>query len=129
MDQAFDITLQGEKVGQMLMKRQGTYYMLEGLCDFPTNVRYQLNLQCGTNTYCLGICVPYGNQMGVRTRIKVSTIGERNPVFYISQMMDTAREAFFPVNSGAPFGYVHRLTKGFFAVRKGERGIVIPLKK
>ena len=129
MDQAFDITLQGKKVGQMLMERQGTYYLLLGLCDVPANERYQMNLRCGTNINCLGICVPYGNQIGVRTRIKVSTIGEGNPVFYISQMMDTAREEFLPVNSGVPFGYVHLLSKGCFAVRKGEQGILIPVKE
>ena len=129
MDQAFDITLQGEKVGQMLMKRQGTYYLLVGLFDVPQNERYQLNLRCGKETYCLGICVPYGNQMGVRTRIRVSDIDERNPVFYITRKTDTAEVEFKHVNSGAPFGYVHHLTKGFFSARKGEQGIVIPFKE
>ena len=128
MDTYYDVTLHEKKVGAITLKRQGAYYLLECLCDVPMNQKYELKFQCDSNRHGLGLCVPYGNQMGVKSRIKVSMIYDRNPVFYLMQTDTDVNERFTTVITGSTFENVHLLTVGYYVIRKGERGIIFPIK-
>lgn len=117
----YSITLEKNVIGLARVTRQGLYYLIECLCQFPQKEIYRITVSWGSTKADLGICVPNGTGSGLRTRIPIKQAGEGTPVFLAISRKPVTNEAFYPLDTTQPVTYLSDLR----AARLDKRGEIL----
>ena len=125
MKKEYDLFSGGEKIGAVLVQRQGLYYRICCRCQLTGAVRYKLMVSCGERTEDLGLCVPHEDRFGVDTRIPIKRLGEGPLSFLLMPRHSKLEGRFIPVSPDEPFGYIRRLENAHLARRDGAIGVVL----
>ena len=123
MNMIFDVCLHQDKVGTVLLKKQGLYYQLECFCNIPMKNRYNLILMCDDEIN-LGICVPYQNGFGLRTRMKMSAIKPDRIHFKLTSENEAQRVEFYPVYENKSFEHIDKLGDSCLRIQEKQIGIM-----
>ena len=124
MQQEYSVLSGQEVVGKVFVQRQGLYYRISSRCNLTGAIRYKLMASCGTNTVDLGLCVPYGEQFGIDTRIPVKRLGEGVMSFQLLPKHHKLEGNILPVSPEEPFPYIQKLQQAHLAQQDGLVGVV-----
>ena len=72
----------------------------------------------------IGVLIPNGNMLEMRTRIAAKHIGDHAPTFFL-QVRKGSGCQFYAVDPQAPFMHLEALGRAFFAIKNGQIGVEI----
>lgn len=116
---SYPVLLAEERVGEVLLRKQGLFFLLFCRCHLRGDFWLFLKTENGTQN--LGICVPWAEGVELTTRIKASQILELSPGFFLKPKQKKGR--FCPVSEELPFPMLRQLTQGRFQMRDGLPGV------
>ena len=124
MDTCFAVYLRQNRVGTVTLEKWGLFYQLECFCEIPMKERCDLKLICGENEVNLGICVPYRNGFGLRTRVKAGMLQNSQIQFQLVPRSAPQESSFYPVREDTPFDHLDKLENARLQIRENQIGIV-----
>ncbi len=112
----------GKVIGNVLLYPQGQFYDLG--CRFAVKAEGPLHLyvECGETAIDLGLCVPYGEEMGIKRCFAKNKLGTGERQFYIQGPLPDS--CFEPLHGDRPFLRMTELMQGRFEMRLGAPGIL-----
>lgn len=125
MEKSFCVTVGGNPVGKVTVRRQGLYYQFSCRCDLIGNSLYRLTVTCKTGRIYLGILVPENGGFVLNTKVPVKKIGEGDMSFSLVSKHDDRQGSFAPIYPEEPFSYLSRLKTSFLVYENGVPGIQI----
>lgn len=123
----YAVTLNGEKVGTVMLTRRGLYYEVTCKCRAAGDQMLQLFIEGNGVTENLGLLIPAAGGLELRKRIPVKRLGDSVPAFILRSRNANTTE-FIPVSPDASFPGIHRLQDCVFAVRNGQPGVAFSSK-
>ena len=117
MEEFYPVSLDGKKVGNAYVSREGLYYRIRCKCKLPEGKPWRIRV-CGID---LGVCCQMGQERGLQTRIPVKSIGfQMEFTVYLPE-----KQNFYPINEKEPFPRTEQLMSMCFVVRDGKPGLQI----
>lgn len=116
----YNIKFNGEIVGEAEIAVEGMYQRIRCRCQVPKNGRYKVQVMVGGRVVDLGLCVPYGEQIGTEKRIPkiVQTAG--NLEFFLIQVHPLPLKPIV-----LPFSSLYGVTEGRFINQEGRGYLLI----
>lgn len=118
-----DILLNDHRVGYAELNRKGLYYEIHCVCEPPENIPYKILVQCGKQKVDLGICVPYDNGFGLRTRVPVKRLGDGEMTFHLVKKKQDS--VFVPIVQDHTFPHMDKLCDSRLVTENHQVGICI----
>lgn len=125
MVETHELSLNGQTVGTVYIKRRGLYYHITCRCKLPSVGMYRIKAFSETAETDLGICIPMGTHFGIETNLPVSRLGEGELTFQIVAKNQEAASRFVPIDPETPFAYISKLEKARLSYRDGIPGVMI----
>ncbi len=125
MEGSFDVSIGGNPVGRVTVRRMGLYYQFSCRCRLSGDIPYRLKGTCGRNPFDLGILVPQEGWFILNTKVPVKRIGEGDMYFSLVSRQAEPRRTFVPISPEEPFSYLSRLKESFLVRQNGVPGILI----
>lgn len=119
----YDIFWNGKIVGKAQVEKQGLYYNFLCRCRPDEKARYEIRLHHAGGEENLGLCVPEGNGLQLKTRLAVRRVGGGSYRFELMRR-ETAGQ-LFPVDPDQPFEALTHLGNGYALKRDGRLYIAI----
>ena len=129
MEGTYDVTLAGQRMGDVTVSRQGLYWQFSCRCRLSGEVMYHLCVQVSDTVEKLGLLTPEDGAFCLRTKLPMKRLGQGTPVFLIRPKHEPLTGQFIPVRPEEPFAYLHRLQEAHLAKQNQQIGIVLPLEK
>ena len=118
-----EIHYNGEKIGTATIKKEGLYYSFQCLCRFDDKKIHRLTAYGETGIVDLGICVPFGNDFAVNTKVAASKLGKGEISIEADRRPEQHKECV-PVDAGQPFPKLEELDTAILS----ESGIIFTEK-
>jgi hypothetical protein len=112
----YDVTLVGEVVGRVNLRREGLYYRVSCRCRVEDDKVHRL-YAAGEK---LGVLIPEHGELTLETRVAAKRL-KTGCEFTLNQKSGE----FIPIRPGEPFDHLDKLRKGRFAFRDGEPGMFL----
>ena len=112
MDQIYPVQLEGEKVGNAWVSREGLYYRIRCKCCLPVGRHWRIKV-CNVD---LGVCCQDGRERTLQTRIPVKQITD---VLVFTAYLPEVQNVY-PVCESEPFPEPERLLSMEFLRLGGE---------
>lgn len=125
MEREFAVMLGGEKIGKVMLDKEGLYYRLRCSCRLSGQVLCRLVAVSEAGELDLGTLVPDRGTFGMDTRVPVKKIGTGKLSFRAEPKHAEVTGVFVPIRPEEPFGYLTKLTNAYLQCRSGQAGIVI----
>ncbi len=119
----YKILLDKEQVGTAEVKEEGLYYLFVCICNIKQKGIHRICVEDGINKVDLGICVPYGNEFILQTRIPKKRF-LRN-TFSFSLISKQKNKMEVPVQSGMTFEKLEKLNTARLETTNGQQKLVI----
>lgn len=123
MEGRYEILLNEDKVGRVVVQRQGLYYRFDCRCAKNTGEIYRIMLDMDGKIFNLGVPIPSSDGLWLVTKRPIKDFGNAEPKFYL--MLRLPEGPFVPVFPDEPFAYLDRLKNAYMQVRDGMVGVVI----
>lgn len=120
LDGDYPIRHGGQTVGNAKVTTEGMFLRIKCRCVVPKDRKYSVVMCRDDGKTDLGICVPYGAEIGLMTRIPKKSAGQGSIQFLL---LPRAREYFYPLT--VPFPQIALLRKGKFCIRCEKAGILV----
>lgn len=111
-------------MGTVTLGRSGLYYELCCCCRPVGETMLQLMMVNDSAIVKLGILIPDCGSLCLHKRIPMKQFGNARPSFCLRCRASDDGQ-FLAVDPESPFPYLHRIKTFIFAVRNGEKGIII----
>ena len=125
----YDVTLAGENVGNVQVRKEGLYLSFQCRCHLSGEVMYHLILRQDAREENLGLLVPVGKAYGLEKKLPAKQVGQGNMRFLLRPRHEKSAGRFVPIRAEEPFAYLRFLGEAFLAVRGGEVGAILPCEK
>ena len=125
MENDFCVTIGGNPVGKVTVRRLGLYYQFSCRCDLSDDILYRLTLMCKSGRINLGILVPENGSFVLNTKVPLKKIGEGDMTFSLVSKQEQRQGSFVPIYPEEPFAYLSRLKASFLVYENGIPGIHI----
>ena len=125
MEGNYPVLMGGQQIGGVKVTRQGLYYRFDCRCQLSGEVMCRLVMNCGAETYDLGILVPEGGAFCLRTKMPVKQLGKGTLQFRVLPNHKPVGKRFVSISPEEPFAYLSRLQDAFLEIRDGVPGLVI----
>ncbi len=129
MDRTYTVYFGGESVGQVEVQTKGLYYEIICVCERLECSMYYLHLCWDGGSERLGLLVPEGNGLSLRTKLPVKRVGQGRVQFKLLPKHEKTQGQFVPVFPEEPFAYLQRLEGAYLSVCQGQRGVILDTKK
>ena len=113
----YDVKLNDTIVGSVVLHRQGAYYLMECNCKVKMTQRYHLIMQMKGIEIDLGLCLPNNAGLELKTRCKISEIGDNTPIFTLRN--NNQNMCSFTVKTNEPFADISGLPYGRLNIQNG----------
>ena len=123
----YEVMLNDRIVGHVTLQRQGVYYLLSCECGLHMTQRYHLMLMINDKETDLGLCLPNKTGLELRTRIKVSLVGDSTPRFELVRHDPMVNGCTFTLKPNEPFAEISKIQYGRLNIQNGVYGITFPL--
>ena len=124
MDNRYSIYLGKDKVGEVVVMREGLYYMFQCHCHLPSMPIYCAVLQNNNAQFNLGVCVPDGNIFRVNKRIPAKLFDKPEFSFFLIEKQRNSTKVV-SVDPQKPFRYLEELENAYFGQSNGVAQIYI----
>ena len=128
MEGTYPVSLNGERIGAVVLQRQGLYYRLNCRCNGVHKDMMQLMIQAKNTVKDIGLLIPNGNMLEIRTTIPVKRIGDNTPTFFLHSRQGSTCQ-FYSVDPQTPFSHLAELDRAVFAIRNDQIGVEIDPEK
>lgn len=71
----------------------------------------------------MGLCVPYPDGLGIRTKIPIKMFSDEDLAFYVEEEV---KERFLPISGKEPISCLDQILDARFALRDGVPGVILP---
>ncbi len=129
MEGAYDVLLGSEKMGTVLVKRQGLYWQFDCRCRLSGDVMYDLVVSVGKARMKLGLLIPNNGYFILSVKVPAKRLGQGIPQFFLQSRHTQMKGHFVPVDPDEPFRYLHRLESAYLAVCNSQIGLVMEAEK
>lgn len=129
MEGIWEVSCNGEPMGQCQVTREGLYHRFRCRCRLPDGQIRCLILRVGDWERSLGVLVPGAGTFGLDTRIASRQLPQGTPVFTARIRREALEGTFVPIHPEEPFAYLTRLENAYLARRNGETGVVLETKE
>lgn len=120
MNGNYPITLNGTKIGDAYVYREGLYYKIICRCHFPDNKPWRLKVYNDQKEIDLGICVGTAHGRGLETRIPIKSL-DRGVLSFCAYLID--RSSLYTVCENEPFDRISQVLHMRLSVKNGRRGL------
>ena len=124
MDGNYEVLLDGQRVGRILVSREGLYYRFRCHCALSSDT--VCKVQCGDIS--IGILVPVDDGFGLDIKLPVKRFAQVNEPFRIVPNRAVLEGKFIPICPEEPFAYLERLKDAYLVRRNGQLGMIIQEK-
>ena len=124
MEGTYEVTYDGQSVGNVTVAKQGLYYHFSCQCQLTKESIYRLIMKNDGREYDLGILTPLDRRFGMNTSISLKKVGTGTPEFYLFSKQQSALINLSPVSPDEPFSYISRLESAFLVNSKGKKSLV-----
>jgi len=124
MCDTYQVTLNGQGVGEVKVEKQGLYYLFFCKCRLVDKKKYTLQVVCSGKKELLGVCVPAGEWITLTVRRKIKNFGTGELLFYLNER-DESIDRFVPVFPEKPFPMMEDLRQCYYKVKNGKEGIAL----
>ena len=126
MTGVYPIFAGSEPIGTAKITREGLYYRLDCRCALSGDVWYKV-LITGDDVYeDLGVCVPFGNEFGVCTKVPAKRLEGKTYRFCAVPRHGTHTKNVVAVTEGSPFDYISKLESAVLMKKEGQFFISFP---
>ena len=116
MEGIFDVTLDGQVVGMVEVKREGLYCRISCRCRVADQEIHRLY----ADSEKIGVLLPKNGEQTLETKVAAKRLKERS-VF----TLDGIKTKFIPIRPGKAFGHLDKLRKGKMVFQNGTPGVKI----
>lgn len=116
MEEIFDVTLDGQTVGTVRLKREGLYYQVYCRCRVADGEIHRL--YAGGEK--LGVLIPENGELVLNTKVAAKRMKE-GCAFTIGENS----EKFIPIRPGEAFEHLDKLRTGRLGWRAGKMGLLL----
>ena len=116
MEGIFDVTLDGQPVGTVKIKREGLYYFLSCRCRVADQEIHRL--YAGNEK--IGVLIPKNGELELEIKVAAKRLKDG-----CAYTLGENRELFIPIISGERFAHLDKLRKGQLVFRNGRPGLKI----
>lgn len=120
MESTYPIYYQGQIAGTAELAKEGLYWRISCRCQLPIMGKHTVKIQQEVSLINLGLCVPYENGFGLKTRISAKKIGPGSIRFLLCK---EEKGQFIPLT--IPFAYIKIIPKGTLRFENGQYGVYI----
>lgn len=125
MEGNYPVSMRGNPVGSVTVRKQGLYYHILCCCDIPDGEVCRLMLRCEHNTHKIGVLIPGKTGFTLEKRIPVKNLSIKEPEFFIAPQQDLENRIFVPIRAEEPFAYLSRLNDAFLGYQDDKIGVWI----
>lgn len=125
MNKIFEIKMDGQRIGEVEMKKEGLYYRFQCRCQLVQPNICTITLFSNGKEHKLGICVPTGNDFCLNTRIPIKYIGEGPFAFFATVKSSAEQERFCPIDPAKGFSELALLENARLCMRNNQLGVQI----
>ena len=129
MEGTYDVLLGTQKMGNVVVSRQGLYWHFCCRCDLSGEVMYYLTVQIDRQCERLGLLIPVDGMFGLNTQLPVKRLEQGSPTFFLQARRSASCGQFIPVRMEEPFAYLTRLQEAYLATQNQQMGIILPEEK
>lgn len=121
MEGTWPVSMEGKKVGQCAVTKQGLYYKIHCRCAVPG--KELLRLRWGNED--LGLLAPVDGALGLETCQPIKRFPGGTPSFSLWEKQRQPEGRFVPLSPGEPFAYLSELGHARLSYQNGTEGITI----
>lgn len=125
MEGNYPILLGQETIGQANVTREGLYYRFDCRCSFTGESMFRLHASCGGKEAVLGLPVPEGESLVLRTKVPAKRLGQGNLSIRAVGKHRLEQGEFIPLSPQEPFAYIAQLKNAYLAKKEGTTGILL----
>ncbi len=129
MERTYTVYFGVEPVGCVDVQSRGLYYYFHCCCEKLDSTMYYLNICWEGGKDRLGLLVPEGDNLCLRTKLPVKRVGQGEISFKLQPKLEKLQGQFVPVFPEEPFAYLQRLEGAYLAVQNSQTGIILNSKK
>lgn len=129
MKESRDLVMAGEKLGTVTFWQEGLYMHFSCRCRLSGEVMFHLMAQCADGVCCLGLLCPMDGVYGLEKRIPMKQLGQGRLEFSLRPRHAPVGGRFVPMRCDEPFAFLDQIAQARYAVRDGQRGLVLPEEK
>ena len=129
MEGNYPVLLGTKNMGSVQVEKQGLYWQFSSRCDLSGEVMYDLVACAGDQRIKIGLLSPYRGKYTLQAKLPVKRFTQEIPHFCLQARHEATNDGFVPLKPEMPFAYIHRLEEAYLAVKQGQIGLVIPVKK
>jgi hypothetical protein len=118
MEEKYEVTQDGEIIGQVNLKREGLYYQLSCRCRMTDSEIHRLF----AGNEKLGVLIPENGELVLDTKVAAKRL---KPGCGFS--LDEKRGRFIPIRPGEAFRHLDKVRSGRLAFQDGEPGMFLDI--
>lgn len=116
MVEKYDVTFEGQNVGNVTLEKEGLYYRIRCRCRVQDNEIHRLYVK-GEK---IGVLIPENGDLVLDTKVAAKRLKEG-----CGFSLDETNKTFIPIHPGEAFGHLGKLRLAKLAFREGEPGIFL----
>lgn len=121
---SYDVFLDSEKIGTMVVEKRGLFYRFACTCRLSEPDVYTVSVQCADKSENLGVLIPCGEDLfGLQTQMPVKKLGEGKLSFSMQPKYKQQETTFYPVFEDEPFAHIDLLRSAYLTYQNGQPGI------
>lgn len=117
----YPIILDGTKIGEAQLEKEGLYYRIKCGCTFPDSKPWRIKVCCANNELDLGVCVTTTTGRGLETKIPAKLL-DLSDISFCACLEE--KEALYTVCENEPFSQVSQLLSMRLLAKNGQYGLV-----
>lgn len=133
MQQTHSVLWNGNRAGTLQLTREGLYYRVDCSCNTIDKQIYRLLGRWGDTQLRLGVLIPEGNEMRLRTKIPAKKLAGKQTEFWLERVCTAKQEPvnlqrdgrYIPIYPDEPYAYLSKLKDSYLEIRNGQPGLMI----